>query len=151
MPHKTCKFISEKTSMKKVITFGTYDLLHIGHVRILERAAALGDHLTVGVSCSELNRSKKGRAPVYSTEDRMAIISALSCVDEVFVEKSLEAKGDYIKQYGADILVMGDDWEGRFDEFKSICSVVYLPRTTGISTSKLIADISDINPTPESH
>lgn len=141
----------KKKSMKKIITFGTYDLLHIGHVRILERAAALGDHLTVGVSCSELNRSKKGRAPVYSTEDRMAIISALSCVDEVFVEKSLEAKGDYIKEFGADVLVMGDDWEGRFDEFKSICSVVYLPRTTGISTSKLIADISDINPTPDSH
>ncbi len=81
----------------------------------------------------------------------MAILSALSCVDEVFVERSLEAKGDYIKQFDADVLVMGDDWEGRFDEFKSICSVVYLPRTTGISTSKLIADISDINPTPESH
>lgn len=137
--------------MKTIITFGTYDLLHIGHVRILQRAAALGDRLVVGVSCSDLNKSKKGRAPVYTTEDRMAIISALECVDEVFVEKSLEMKGDYIKQYNADVLVMGDDWEGRFDEFKSLCEVVYLPRTTGISTSKLIADISDINPTPASH
>lgn len=137
--------------MKTIITFGTYDLLHIGHVRILQRAAALGDRLVVGVSCSDLNKSKKGRAPVYTTEDRMAIISALECVDEVFVEKSLEMKGDYIKQYNADILVMGDDWKGRFDEFKSLCEVVYLPRTTGISTSQLIADISDINPTPDSH
>ena len=137
--------------MKTVITFGTYDLLHIGHVRILQRSAALGDRLVVGVSCSDLNLSKKGRAPVYTTEDRMAIISALECVDEVFVEKSLEAKGEYIKKYGADVLVMGDDWEGRFDEFKSLCEVVYLPRTVGISTSQLIADISDINPDPDSH
>tara|TARA_R110002096_G_scaffold319493_1_gene513753 strand:- start:322 stop:738 length:417 start_codon:yes stop_codon:yes gene_type:complete len=137
--------------MKTIITFGTYDLLHIGHVRILQRAAALGDKLIVGVSCSDLNLSKKGRAPVYTTEDRMAIISALECVDEVFVEKSLEMKGEYIKQFNADVLVMGDDWKGRFDEFKSLCEVVYLPRTTGISTSQLIADISDINPTPGSH
>lgn len=137
--------------MKRIITFGTYDLLHIGHVRLLERAAQLGDKLIVGVSCSKLNESKKGRAPVYTTEDRMAIISALRCVDEVFVEESLELKGDYIKQHKADILVMGDDWAGRFDEYKSICEVVYLPRTTGISTTQLIADISDINPTPDSH
>ncbi len=137
--------------MKTIITFGTYDLLHIGHVRILQRAAALGDKLIVGVSCSDLNESKKGRAPVYTTEDRMAIISALECVDEVFVEKSLELKGEYNKQFNADVLVMGDDWKGRFDEFKSLCEVVYLPRTTGISTSQLIADISDINPTPNSH
>jgi glycerol-3-phosphate cytidylyltransferase len=137
--------------MKTILTFGTYDLLHIGHVRILERAAKLGDKLIVGVSCSELNRTKKGRAPVYSTQDRCDIVRALACVDEVFVEKSLEAKGDYIKQYKADVLVMGDDWAGRFDEFNDLCSVVYLPRTQGISTSKLIADISDINPGPNSH
>jgi len=137
--------------MKTIITFGTYDLLHIGHVRLLQRAAELGDKLIVGVSCSTLNQSKKGRAPVYTTEDRMAIVKALGCVDKVFVEKSLEAKGDYIKQYNADVLVMGDDWKGRFDEFKNLCSVVYLPRTTGISTTQLIADISDINPSTDSH
>ncbi len=137
--------------MKTIITFGTYDLLHIGHVRLLQRAAKLGDKLIVGVSCSDLNLSKKGRAPVYTTQDRMDIISALACVDEVFVEKSLELKGDYIKQFGADVLVMGDDWEGRFDQFKDICEVVYLPRTQGISTTELIEEIADINPTPESH
>jgi len=137
--------------MKTIITFGTYDLLHIGHVRLLQRAADLGDKLVVGVSCSDLNQSKKGRPPVYSTEDRCAIVKALECVDEVFVERSLEAKGEYIKEYNADILVMGDDWAGRFDEYNDICSVQYLPRTMGISTTKLIADISDINPTPESH
>lgn len=132
--------------MKTIITFGTYDLLHVGHVRLLERAAALGDKLIVGVSCSELNRSKKGRAPVYSTDDRIEIISALSCVDEVFIEESLEKKGEYIQAHNADMLVMGDDWEGKFDEFKSLCDVVYLPRTDGISTTKLIIDISDAAP-----
>lgn len=135
--------------MTTVITFGTYDLLHIGHVRILERAAALGDRLIVGVSCSNLNLRKKGRAPVYSTQERMYIVKALECVDEVFVEESLEAKGDYIKEYGADVLVMGDDWKGRFDEFNSLCKVMYLPRTEGISTTKLITDISEINPMVE--
>ncbi len=129
--------------MTTVITFGTYDLLHIGHVRLLQRAAELGDRMVVGVSCSELNRRKKGRPPVYSTEDRMNIILALGCVDEVFVEESLEAKGEYIKQHKADILVMGDDWAGRFDEFKSLCDVVYLPRTEGISTTQLISNISE--------
>lgn len=132
--------------MKTIITFGTYDLLHVGHVRLLERAAALGDKLIVGVSCSELNRSKKGRAPVYSTDDRIEIISALTCVDEVFIEESLEKKGEYIQAHNADVLVMGDDWEGKFDEFKSLCDVVYLPRTDGISTTKLIIDISDAAP-----
>jgi len=130
---------------KRVITFGTYDLLHIGHVRLLQRAAELGDELIVGVSCSKLNLKKKGRAPVYETSDRLEIIRSLACVNEVFVEESLEEKGEYIKKYNADILVMGDDWAGRFDEFKSLCSVVYLPRTTGISTTQLIGDIVEMD------
>lgn len=129
--------------MKRIITFGTYDLLHIGHIRILERAAKLGNHLIVGVSSDELNLSKKDRAPVYNTADRVEIIKALRCVDEVFVEESLEKKGEYIQKYNADILVMGDDWEGKFDEFKSLCEVVYLKRTDGISTTQLIGDISE--------
>ena len=129
--------------MKRIITFGTYDLLHVGHVRLLKRAAALGDHLIVGVSSDELNISKKGRAPVYSTTERLEIVRSLSCVDDVFVEHSLEAKGDYILEHKADILVMGDDWAGRFDMFKELCDVVYLPRTEGISTTYLISSISD--------
>ncbi len=129
--------------MKRIITFGTYDLLHIGHIRLLERAAKLGNHLIVGVSSDELNMSKKDRAPVYSTQDRVEIIKALKCVDEVFVEESLEKKGEYIQKFNADILVMGDDWEGKFDEFKSLCDVVYLKRTDGISTTQLIGDISE--------
>lgn len=118
--------------------------MHIGHVRLLERAAQLGDELIVGVSCSKLNLSKKGRAPVYETSDRMEIVKALGCVDEVFVEESLEKKGQYIQEFGAHILVMGDDWAGRFDQFNSICSVVYLPRTEGISTTQLIGDIGEM-------
>lgn len=132
------------STMKRIITFGTYDLLHVGHIRLLKRAAALGDHLTVGISSDELNISKKGRGPVYSTAERLEIISALDCVDEVFVEHSLEAKGDYIKEHQADVLVMGDDWAGKFDMFNTLCDVVYLPRTEGISTTYLISSISDV-------
>jgi glycerol-3-phosphate cytidylyltransferase len=123
--------------MKTVITFGTYDLFHIGHLRILTRAKELGDRLVVGVSTDELNFSKKGIRPVFSLAERMEILRALSCVDDVFPEESLELKGDYIKSFKADVLVMGDDWRGKFDVYKSFCDVVYLPRTGGISTTKI--------------
>lgn len=129
-------------SVTTVITFGTFDVFHIGHLRVIERAAALGDRLVVGVSADALNLRKKGREPVYSQHERMEIVSALKAVDEVFLEESLELKGDYIKRYAADLLVMGDDWAGRFDEFKSLCEVVYLPRTPAISTTALIEKIS---------
>ncbi|HEX7051169.1 MAG TPA: adenylyltransferase/cytidyltransferase family protein [Longimicrobiales bacterium] len=124
--------------MKKVITFGTFDVLHVGHVNILERARALGDYLVVGVSSDELNRKKKGRTPVYCQEHRLRIISALRCVDEVFVEESLEKKAEYILAHKADILVMGNDWAGRFDDMKKFCEVVYLERTPSISTTEVI-------------
>jgi len=124
--------------MKKIITFGTYDVFHVGHVNILERARAQGDYLIVGVSSDLMNKSKKGRLPIYSEIDRLHILRALSCVDEVFVEESLELKEEYIKRYKADALVMGDDWQGRFDEFKSICEVIYLPRTPSVSTTEII-------------
>ncbi|MCP4606569.1 MAG: adenylyltransferase/cytidyltransferase family protein [Proteobacteria bacterium] len=127
--------------MKKIITFGTFDVLHIGHVRILERARKLGDYLIVGVSSDRLNKEKKNRYPVYPENERLEIVKAIKYVDEVFVEESLEMKGKYIKQYDADVLIMGKDWEGKFDEFNSLCNVVYLPRTEGISTTDLIAEI----------
>jgi len=130
--------------MRKIITFGTFDVFHVGHVNILERAKGMGDYLIVGVSSDQLNMSKKGRNPIYSEDDRMHIIKALSCVDEVFFEHSLELKGEYIKQYGADVLVMGNDWEGRFDEFKSICEVKYFPRTPSISTTEIIEVVKSI-------
>lgn len=123
---------------RRVLTFGTFDVLHVGHVAILERARALGDRLIVGVSSDALNVAKKGRRPVYSQDDRIKLIGALRCVDEVFVEASLELKGDYLREHRADVLVMGDDWAGRFDEFKRLCEVVYLPRTPSISTTEII-------------
>lgn len=127
--------------MKTVITFGTFDILHIGHINILHRAKALGDRLVVGISTDALNYSKKQRYPVYPEAERLEIIRSLRVVDDVFLEESLELKGEYIKQHRADVLVMGADWEGKFDEFKSLCEVVYLPRTEGISTTSLIAEI----------
>lgn len=124
-----------------VITFGTFDVFHVGHLRILERARAMGDRLVVGVSSDALNQFKKGRPPVYKQEERLEIVAALRCVDEVFLEQSLEAKGEYIKRFAADVLVMGDDWRGRFDNFSSLCEVVYLSRTPAISTTEVIERI----------
>ena len=124
--------------MKKVITFGTFDVFHIGHVSILERAKSYGDYLIVGVSSDDLNFSKKGRKPIYSEKDRKKIIKSLSCVDEVFSEKSLELKRQYIKDFNAEVLIMGEDWKGKFDNHKDQCDVIYLPRTPSISTKEII-------------
>jgi len=129
--------------MTTVITFGTFDVFHVGHLRVIERAASFGDRLVVGVSADELNLRKKDRLPVFSQAERLEIVAALRAVDEVFVEESLELKRDYIKQYDAQVLVMGDDWKGRFDEFADICRVEYLPRTPAISTTALIEKISE--------
>lgn len=124
--------------MKRVITFGTFDVFHVGHVNILERAAAYGDYLVVGISSDELNYSKKKRYPIYSQADRIKIIKSLRFVNEVFIEESLELKMDYIKNYRADVLIMGDDWQGRFDWVREACEVIYLPRTPSISTTEII-------------
>lgn len=127
-----------------VITFGTYDILHCGHIKILRRAAEMGDRLVVGVSTDALNFSKKGRNPVYTEQERCEIISAIRFVDEVFLEESLELKREYILRHKADILVMGDDWQGRFDIFSDICKVVYLPRTPSISTTSIIEVVKSL-------
>mmetsp|Transcript_1564 Transcript_1564/g.4991 ORF Transcript_1564/g.4991 Transcript_1564/m.4991 type:complete len:137 (-) Transcript_1564:29-439(-) len=126
---------------KTVITFGTYDLYHVGHVRILARARALGDRLIVGVSSDALNVAKKGRPPVYSEKDRLTIIDSVKFVDKVFIEESLELKRQYILDNKADILVMGDDWKGKFDHLSDICQVVYLERTPEVSTTETKAYI----------
>jgi len=122
----------------RVITFGTYDIFHVGHVNIIERAKLHGDHLIVGVSSDKLNISKKGRPPIYCEDDRQHIIRSMRCVDDVFLEESLELKAEYIKYYNADVLVMGDDWQGKFDYLKDICQVIYLPRTPSVSTTEII-------------
>lgn len=127
--------------MKRVITFGTFDVFHLGHLRILERARAFGGHLSVGVSTDALNYLKKGAYPVFPQEQRVQIIASLKVVDRVFLEESLEEKREYIVAERAGLLVMGDDWAGKFDELRDICEVVYLPRTPAISTTAVIEKI----------
>jgi glycerol-3-phosphate cytidylyltransferase len=127
-----------------VITFGTFDVFHVGHVRVLNRAAEFGDRLLVGVSSDQLNQAKKGRRPVFTQEERMEIISNVKSVHGVFLEESLELKRQYVEEHKADILVMGDDWAGKFDYLNDICKVVYLPRTPSVSTTAIIEHITTI-------
>lgn len=124
-----------------VISFGTFDLLHIGHLNMLNRCKAYGDRLIVGVSSDALNFAKKQRVPVFNEQNRMELIKNLKCVDEVFLEESLELKREYIKKYKADVFIIGDDWKGKFDDLNDICTVVYLDRTKDISTTEIINDI----------
>lgn len=120
--------------MKRIITFGTFDLFHIGHLKILERAKNEGDYLIVGISSDELN-IKKGKKSVFPLDERLEIVKSIKFVDEVFVEESLELKDEYIKNHNADLLVMGDDWRDKFNWVS--CSVKYLERTPNISTTYL--------------
>lgn len=130
--------IHDERRHRRVITFGTFDVLHLGHLRLLERASELGDTLIVGVSTDALNYSKKQRYPIYSEKDRMRLIGGLRCVDKVFPEDSLERKREYIVEHAADLLVMGDDWKGRLDFCSDLCEVIYLERTPSISTTEII-------------
>ena len=123
--------------------FGTFDIFHVGHLRMLSRAAELGEFLVVGVSSDELSVAKKGRRPVYSLSERMEIISALRMVNAIFVEESLELKKSYVLENRADILVMGDDWRGKFDYLSNVGKVIYLRRTPAISTTEVIERIRD--------
>ena len=122
--------------MKKVITYGTFDLLHYGHINLLQRAKALGDYLIVAVSSDEFNR-QKGKVCYFSYEERKRMVEALRCVDLVIPEESWDQKISRV-----DTFVMGDDWKGKFDFLKDYCEVVYLPRTPEISTTKIKQDIS---------
>ena len=126
--------------MKKVITYGTYDLLHVGHINLLRRAKELGDYLIVVVSSDEFN-AIKGKKAYYSFEDRKKILEAVKDVDEVLPEYTWEQKIDDVVKNNVDVFVMGDDWAGKFDFLKDYCEVVYLPRTEGISTSKIKEDL----------
>jgi glycerol-3-phosphate cytidylyltransferase len=127
--------------MRVGITFGTFDLLHVGHINILERAKQVCDYLVVGVSTDALSMSKKGVAPVYSQDERLKIVSSLRVVDYVFLEESLEEKAEYIRRFNADVLVMGQDWAGKFDHLRDLCEVLYLPRTPHISTTQVRAEV----------
>lgn len=124
------------SDVKRVMTFGTFDLFHFGHLRILQRARELGDELVVGVSSDELNFSKKQKYPIFSQDHRMAIVGEIKGVTRVFAEESLELKRSYILEHEANVLVMGDDWQGKFDDLDDICEVVYLERTPEMSTTE---------------
>jgi len=131
--------------MKKVITYGTYDLLHVGHINLLRRARELGDYLVVVVSSDEFN-AIKGKKAYYSFEDRKKILESIRYVDEVLPEYTWEQKIDDVVKNNIDVFVMGDDWAGKFDFLKDYCEVVYLPRTEGISTSKIKEDLGLSHP-----
>ncbi|MHA6250846.1 glycerol-3-phosphate cytidylyltransferase [Oceanobacillus sp. CAU 1775] len=130
--------------MKKVITYGTFDLLHTGHINILRRAKEYGDHLTVAISSDEFNELK-GKKAYYTFEQRKSILEAIRYVDEVIPEHNWEQKVEDVKNHDIDIFVMGDDWKGKFDHLKDLCEVVYLPRTVGISTTKIKQDLNVAN------
>ncbi|MBL7109410.1 MAG: glycerol-3-phosphate cytidylyltransferase [Candidatus Marinimicrobia bacterium] len=122
--------------MKKVITYGTFDLFHIGHLNLLERAKALGDYLVVAVSTDEFNLGKNKKC-FYPYEERTKIVEAIKYVDEVIPETNWEQKITDVKNHNIDVFVIGEDWKGKFDFLKKYCEVIYLPRTKGISTTKI--------------
>ena len=130
--------------MTRVITYGTFDLFHVGHLSLLERLRALGDHLTVAVSTDAFN-AVKAKAAVTPFVDRARIVAGLRCVDAVIEERDWEQKAADIQAQRIDIFGMGSDWEGRFDDLGALCRVVYLPRTEGISTTIVRDTIVDIS------
>ncbi len=131
--------------MTTVLTYGTFDLFHIGHLNLLNRLAALGDRLVVGVSTDEFNATK-GKSTVVPYDDRAAIVQGIKGVDLVIPENSWEQKAHDIQEYDVDIFAMGDDWAGKFDELSSACKVVYLPRTQGISSTQMKTLLNVLDP-----
>ena len=127
--------------MKKVITYGTFDLLHYGHVNLLQRAKELGDYLVVAVSTDEFNLNKKNKKCYFSYEERKRLVEAIRYVDLVIPEEDWEQKVNDVKEFKIDTFVIGDDWEGKFDFLKEYCEVVYLPRTPENSTTQIKKDL----------
>lgn len=122
--------------MKTVITYGTFDILHVGHINLLKRARALGDRLVVGLSSDEFNQGKH-KSSLLNFENRRVVLESIRYVDEVFAEDNWEQKASDIVRYNADIFVMGDDWAGKFDFLNEYCKVQYVPRTPEISTTQI--------------
>ncbi|MCR5665019.1 MAG: glycerol-3-phosphate cytidylyltransferase [Oscillospiraceae bacterium] len=130
--------------MKRVITYGTFDLLHYGHINLLRRAKELGDYLIVAVSTDEFNRNEKHKTCYFSYEQRKALVEAIRYVDLVIPEESWEQKRADIHEYHVDTFVIGDDWTGKFDFLKEEGSeVVYLPRTPEISSTQIKKDLNN--------
>ncbi|PNH94605.1 glycerol-3-phosphate cytidylyltransferase [Vibrio diazotrophicus] len=130
--------------MTTVITYGTFDLFHVGHVRLLKRLSELGDRLIVGISTDEFN-DVKGKKSFCSYNERAEIVQSCRYVDEVFPENSWEQKVRDIEMYKADIFAIGDDWQGRFDDLNKYCKVLYLSRTENISTTQIKKKLSHLN------
>ena len=130
--------------MKKVITYGTFDLLHWGHINLLRRAKEMGDYLVVAISSDEFNKLKNKKS-YHSFDNRKMILEAIRYVDEVIPEHTWEQKVQDVIDHDIDVFVMGDDWEGKFDFLKEYCEVVYLPRTVGISTTQIKNDLLAVN------
>ena len=131
--------------MKRILTYGTFDLLHYGHIRLLKRAKAMGDYLIVALSTDEFNAGK-GKKAYHSFEDRKKILEAIRYVDLVIPEENWQQKRSDMHEYHVDTFVMGDDWKGKFDFLKEEgVEVVYLPRTPEISTSQIKHDLYDAN------
>jgi glycerol-3-phosphate cytidylyltransferase len=127
---------------KRAITYGTYDLFHIGHLRLLKRIADMADELYVAVSSDEFN-ALKGKKCIVPFENRKEIVEALRMVTKVIREDNWEQKKDDIQKYGCDLFVMGSDWTGKFDFLKDYCDVIYLPRTEGVSSTEIKQEIKD--------
>jgi len=130
--------------MIKVITYGTYDLLHYGHIKLLERAKALGDYLIVGVTADDFDRQRGKINVQQSLEERIAAVKETGIADKIIIEEYEGQKIDDIKRYGVDIFTVGSDWEGYFDYLNEFCKVIYLPRTQGISSSEIRAEKSSV-------
>lgn len=130
--------------MKKVITYGTFDLFHFGHLELLRRAKELGDFLVVAVSTDEFN-IKKGKECIYPFEHRIKIVEAIQYVDKVIPEENWEQKRKDILSNKIQIFTIGDDWKGEFDELRDICDIIYIDRTKGISTSNLKENLASGN------
>lgn len=127
--------------MKRVITYGTFDLLHYGHINLLRRARELGDYLVVALSTDEFNWNQKQKKCYFPYEERKRMLEAIRYVDLVIPEESWEQKTSDVDKYQIDIFVMGDDWKGKFDFLQEQCQVIYLPRTPEISTTRIKQDL----------
>ena len=130
--------------MTRVITYGTFDLLHYGHINILRRARALGDYLIVALSTDEFNHDSKNKVCYFTYEERKQLLESIRYVDLVIPEENWEQKVRDVREYHVDTFVMGDDWAGKFDFLKEYCEVVYLPRTPEISTTKMKQDMQEL-------
>ena len=129
---------------KIILTYGTFDMFHIGHLELLKRLSKLGTKLIVAVSTDGFN-SLKGKKTIIPYEQRASIVEAIQYVDMVIPENNWEQKVKDIKKYNVDVFAMGDDWKGKFDELSSYCEVIYLERTEGISTTQLKSSLSKIS------